>query len=303
MIARTHTRAPTPVNRWTPAGSAAGIALLALLVSGPAAGAQGLSFDLRTTGQFTDPRTGQMTTRTMMAGHGQFAGTSSRIDISESMTPGGLMGKGTYIIVKGTPRTEFIVDPEKHSYLEVHPDSLAKIASAMQGALGGMVKTEMSDVIVNVDKLGAGETIQGYPTVHYRLTEGYTMRTTMMGRTNRSTQHSTTDLWIAPQLAGLFNPMAGAGAGTSAGGGSYAAYADRIAKAYAKLGPGTPIKSVRQSESTRGGKTSTNSMTMELLNIRRGPVNPAVFEVPAGYTKEESLTGMMGAASAPRRRP
>lgn len=266
-------------------------ALVAVVAGGHAMGAQGLTYDMRMTGA---RESGGRTTpaQTVMAAHGQFSGGNSRMDIDQTMMPGGMMGKGTYIIVRSNSRTELIVDPEKRTYIEMNPDSMAKFASAAQGALGGLVKSEMTDVSADVQPLGPGEAIQGYATMKYRVTTGYTMTTSVMGRTSRTTEHSTTDMWIAPKLAGLFNPMA-RGAQPGAGG---SAYADKMAAAYAKIGKGVPIRTVTQSVTT-GDHGSTSTSTMELLNIKTGPINPSVFEVPSDYTKTDIMAGL-GAATA-----
>ena len=268
----------------------AAIAIAALPLASHAARAQGLTYDMRMTAE--SERAGKTTpAQTMMTAHGHYSGGNSRMDIDQSMMPGGMMGKGTYIIVRSGSRTELIVDPEKHTYIELNADSMAKFAASARNALGGMVKTEMTDVTADVQPLGPGETIQGYSTMKYRITNGYTMTTSMMGRTRHTTQHTTSDIWMAPKLEGLFNPMA-----RGAPQGGNAALADKIAAAYAKIGKGVPIKSVTQSV-TSGDQTSSSTSTMELLNIKTGPVSPSLFEVPAGYTKTDIMGGLGAATS------
>lgn len=67
----------------------AGIALfLVALATGGTLGAQGLSYDMSTVATGPD-RSGNMTTHNMSTAHGQFAGGNSRIDVVESMAPGG----------------------------------------------------------------------------------------------------------------------------------------------------------------------------------------------------------------------
>lgn len=267
------------------AGAAAG-------VIAPSASAQGLSYDMRTTIRM-DPApkgAGDMAQgRTVMAGHGQFSGGNSRMDMSQSMAPGGLMGVGTYVIVKSGARTEWIVDPAKKSYMEVNIDSMAKFSADAQKALGGIAKIEMTDVTADVEALGAGETIEGYATIKYRVTSGYTSKVSVMGRTTATTTTSTGEMWIAPQLAGLYNPAAPAsqGAGNSE-------YARKLTAAYAKIGKGVPIKSVTTTQST-GSRARSTTSTMELVNIKRERVDPSVFEIPPGYTKTD-LTQVMGGA-------
>lgn len=271
-----------------------GVAALVAVASGcPSLGAQGLTYDMRMTAAREGGGGNAVPAQTVMTAHGQFSGGNSRMDIDQTMMPGGMMGKGTYIIVRNNSRTELIVDPEKHSYFEMNPDSMARFASSMQGALGGMVKSDITDVSVDIQPLGPGEAIQGYATVKYRMTSGYTITTSVLGRTSRTTEHATTDMWIAPKLAGLFNPMA---RGAQPGAGS-STYAEKMAAAYTKIGKGVPIKTVTQSVAT-GDHGSSSTSTMELLNIRTGAISPSVFEVPSGYTKTDIMAGMGAAASA-----
>ncbi len=267
-------------------------ALIAVAGGSRSAQAQGLTYDMRMTAA-RDGGGHASPAQTLMTAHGQFSGGNSRMDIDQTMMPGGMMGKGTYIIVRRDSRTELIVDPEKKSYMEINPDSMARFAAAAQGALGGMVKSEMTDVSADVQQLGPGEVIQGYATMKYRMTTGYTMTTSVMGRTSRTTEHATTDMWIAPKLAGLFNPMA-RGAQPAAG---TSAFADKMAAAYSRIGAGVPIKTVTQTVTT-GDHGSTSTSTMELLNIKTGAISPSVFEVPPGYTKMDIMAGMGAAASA-----
>jgi hypothetical protein len=42
--------------------------------------------------------------------------------------------------------------------------------------VGGMMTTEITNVKVNLEELGPGETMDGYSTLKYRLTESYTTR-------------------------------------------------------------------------------------------------------------------------------
>lgn len=276
------------------------LALLANIIIGatvacvmaPSVGAQGLSYDMKMTMRMDPPPKGagdMAQGRTVMAGHGQFAGGNSRMDMSQSMAPGGIMSAGTYVIVRSGARTEWIVDPAKKTYMEINVDSMAKFAADAQKMLGGMAKIEMTDVTADVQPLGAGEMIEGYATMKYHVTSGYTSKVSMMGRKTVTTTTSTGDIWVAPQLAGLYNPAAPAsqGAGTSE-------YAQKLTAAYAKIGKGVPIKSVTTSQST-GSRTSSTTSTMELVNIKRGRIDQSVFEVPDGYTKTD-LTQAMGGA-------
>ena len=256
--------------------------------------AQGLTYDMKTTGEMTDPRTGVASTRVYSAGHGQFSNGNARIDFTESMMPGGMMGAGSYMLVRNSSPISTIVYPAKREYLELNRDELMKDAADAQKALGGMVKPEITGVRVDMQELGAGEAIEGNATVRYHMTTDYTMSVSMMGHTTGTTQHSATDLWVAPGLDGIMNPMARQAA--SATGGLTSALSEAIVKAYAKVKKGVVLKTVTTSESgPEGGRKRSSTIVMQIFNIKRASINAAVFEVPAGYTKTAGLAGAMGA--------
>ncbi len=260
--------------------------LLGAPVSGAishAVSAQGLTYDMKMTAQRDGSSSGSQP-QVLMTAHGQYSGGNSRLDIDQSVTPGGMMGKGTYIVVRNATRNEWIVDPEKHQYIEMNIDSAAKFAANMQLSLGPIVSMKTSDVTADLQPLGPGETIQGYATTKYRLTYGATSTVTVFGRTKKSNSVTTMDMWIAPQLAGLYNPAPNPAMGNSAA-------AQKLAAAYAKMGNGVAIKTVSHTQTT-GDDASAMSATMELLNIKRTRIDPSVFEVPAGYAKIDMTAAM-----------
>ncbi|MEO7023155.1 MAG: hypothetical protein ABI130_02820, partial [Leifsonia sp.] len=147
-------------------------------------GAQGLSYDTRTTADGMPARGGGSgTTTVMQTGRGQFSNGNVRIDFGESSMPSGFESAGHYMVTKKGTTTTVYVDPAKRQYAEVDMAELAKAGTDIQKSLGGMVKTEMTGVTANVENLGPGETMEGYATVKYRITYGYTSTTTIMGHT------------------------------------------------------------------------------------------------------------------------
>jgi hypothetical protein len=247
-------------------------------VSSHGVNAQGLTYDMKTTMQ---KGTGDATsdTQIMMSGHGKFQDGNSRMDMDESIMPNGFMGKGTYMILKNATRDEWIVDPQKQQYFKINVDSAANFSMGSMNLLGGMVKMETSDVTAEMQPMGPGETIQGYSTLKYRLTTSFVSKTSVLWRKTKSRNTTTTDIWVAPQLVGLYNPASAA----SQGGGS-SEFGRKIATAYAKVGKGAAIKTVAQTQST-GDHASAMTMTMELLNIKRTRVPSSAFEVPKAYTE------------------
>lgn len=268
--------------------------LVAALVATRALGAQGLSYDMSTTGSGPDG-SGAMTTRNFMTAHGQFQGGNSRLDITESMAPGGMMGTGTYMITSGSKGTVTSVDPAKHQYTVIDIAEMGKAASDMQASLGGIAKMEFTDIKVDLQDLGAGEPIDGYATYKYKLTQAFTMKMTMMGHAINSPSSSTTEIWIAPQLDGLMDPSARPMVATPTG--PMAELMRQLTAQYMKMKKGLPLKRITTSVSGEGARQHTTTMTSTITNVKKSAISPSVFEVPSGYTKVE-VADAIGAAAA-----
>jgi hypothetical protein len=262
--------------------------------------AQGLSYDMSTIGSGPD-RTGAVTTHNFMTAHGQFTAGMSRIDVTESLAPGGMMGAGTYMITSRSKGTVTSVDPAKHQYTVIDIAELGKTATDLQTAMGGMAKTEIADVKVALEDLGPGEPLDGYATYKYRLTQSFTMNMTVMGRTISTPSQSTTDLWVAPQLDGLMDPSSHPPTGSATG--PMAELTSQLTTAYGKMRKGLMLKRVSTTEGGTGAHKHTTVITTVITNVKKTAINPGVFEVPAGYTKVALLdaVGAEGAGAKPRR--
>ena len=271
--------------------------LVGALAFTTALGAQGLSYDMSTTATGPD-RTGAVATRNMMAAHGQFASGNSRIDVTQSMAQGGMMGQGTYMITNGSKGTVTSVDPTRHQYTVIDIGELGKSAADMQSALGGIAKMEVANVKVDVQDLGAGEPLDGYQTYKYRITQSYTMNMSVMGRTISTPSASSTDVWIAPQLDGLMDPSARPPVAATAG--PMAELTRQLTAAYAKMRKGLMLKRVSTMDSGEGARKRTTTVTTTITNVKKSPISPSVFDVPSGYTKVEFGDAMAAQAPAGR---
>jgi len=271
--------------------------LVGALAFTTALGAQGLSYDMSTTATGPD-RTGAVATRNMMAAHGQFASGNSRIDVTQSMAQGGMMGQGTYMITNGSKGTVTSVDPTRHQYTVIDIGELGKSAADMQSALGGIAKIEVANVKVDVQDLGAGEPLDGYQTYKYRITQSYTMNMSVMGRTISTPSASSTDVWIAPQLDGLMDPSARPPVAATAG--PMAELTRQLTAAYAKMRKGLMLKRVSTMDSGEGARKRTTTVTTTITNVKKSPISPSVFDVPSGYTKVEFGDAMAAQAPAGR---
>lgn len=274
--------------------------VIASLVLAASLGAQGLSYDMSTVGTIPD-KSGNMSTRNFMTAHGQFAGGNSRIDVTESMSPGGMMGAGTYMITSSGKGTVTSVDPAKHQYMVIDIAQMGKAATDMQAAMGGMAKIDIADVKVSLEDLGAGEPLDGYATYKYRLTQSYTMNMSVMGRTMRTPSSSTSDIWVAPQLDNIMDPSSRPP--SMAASGPMAELTTQLIAQYAKMRKGLMLKRVTTTQGGTGMPVHTSTLTTTITNVKKASISPSVFEVPAGYTKVDMMDAMAAAAAAHPHKP
>ena len=231
----------------------------------------------------------------MMRGRGTFSGNNGKLEILESVAQNAngqsnmFGGKGSYFLVLDGGKKMLMVDPTNKQYMEWDMASMMAGMSKMVNAVGGMVKMEMSDVKIEAHNLGAGETIQGYPTVHYQMVQNYTVSMKVFGRESKSRNESTTDYYFAPSLKGLANPFV---SNSQAYAQSFDMfnnpdYKSQMSAAMAKIGSaGVPLKSVAKIVRTdEKGKQETSIVTTEMVNFKNGDIPSSTFAIPAGYTQ------------------
>jgi ribosomal protein L11 len=230
----------------------------------------------------------------MMRGRGTFAGKDGKLEILEAsaQSTGGQSnmfgGKGSYFLVLDGGKKMMMVDPTNRQYMEWDMASMMAGMSKMVNAVGGMVKMQMSDVKIDANNMGPGETIQGYRTVHYQMVQNYTMSVKVFGHESKSRNESTTDYYFAPALKGLANPFV---SNSQAYAQSFDMfnnpdYKTQMSAAMSKIGSaGVPLKSVMKSVRTdEKGKQETSIVTTEMVNFKNGDIPSSTFAIPAGYT-------------------
>jgi hypothetical protein len=269
-----------------PARLAAVAALPLLLAARPLSAplAGGTTYEFIVHGQTS--RTGT-TDKVMMRGRGTFAGTDGRIDIIETVSPEGTFGgKGSYFLLRESGKTMLLVDPANKQYMEWDMASMLAGMSKMVNAMGGLMKFEMSDIKIDSHNLGAGETLQGYRTVHYQMVENYTLTVKIFGRGSKSRSESTTDYYFAPALKGLANPFV---SNSKAMAQSFDMfnnpdYKTQMNAAMAKIEFGVPLKTVIHTVSTDDkGKQTTSVMTSEMVNFKNTDIPKSTFAIPDDY--------------------
>ena len=268
------------------------LAVTLTLAAAARTNAQGYSYDVSTSG--TDPRSN--TTQVISASHGRWTKGFTRMDFTSSPARGGIMGTGTYMISVAETGITTFVDPLKKQYYQMDSRELGAQAAEMQSAVSSVAKMEVVDVHADMEELGAGEPIEGYATVKYRLTQSYTMRMTVMGHANDTKEHSVSEFWVAPELSADLNPIARP---TAAASGMMQPLTEAVAKAYTRVKPGVMLRMVNTSAMGEGAKARNRTMTMSISNFKHESFASSLFQVPTGYTKIDSPFDALNAGKKP----
>jgi hypothetical protein len=231
-----------------------------------------------------------------MRGRGTYAGDQAKIEIIDaSSTTGGadaFGGKGAYFIVKGGGQEMLMVDPNQKQYMKWDIANMFAGMSKVVNAVGGVVKMQMSDVHIDAQDLGAGGTIEGYPTRHIRMTQNYTVSVSVFGRSKKSQNQSTTDYYFAPSLK-IANPFVSNSQQMAMLSQmdmfNNSDYVSQMKAANAKIPKtGVPLKTVTTVVSTDDkGKAETTVTTMEMVNFKASNIPASAFAIPTDYKMVE----------------
>ena len=269
--------------------SAVALALVPFTFANAQEAGKNLALDFRTTVIVQGrPDTGVIT------GHAVGTADKMRVDVKmqgSGSQPGMLSSQGEVsMIVTDSGKTITYLDSKNSQFLRVRPTEM--VAQAQQ--MGGM-KMDFSDTEAKVDNLGAGPTILGHPTAHYRVATGMTMKISAMGQEQTVKIGSTTDTYYATDIKGDLNPFASVSGGDMANmfGTTNKDFATKLKAVQAKLPKGTPLRAVSSSTLVSQGQTKVTNSQAEVTAIQWVPANPKAFEVPATYTAAP-LPGMGG---------
>jgi len=219
------------------------------------------------------------------------AGDRWRIDLA-----GGHHGRKSdnYLLSTDGGRTVTIVHPEERSYSVHDADDFERIVSRVMRGLDAVMSLQLHDSKVATAALGAGEPIAGHSTQRYRLTQEYRVSVGMFGFTTDKRERVVTDYWVDPKLVLPHNPVVEMLSTVETVLAQHdAAFVRRSGEARQKLFRGVPLKVVVTAESTDegddggAGKSERKVRTIQLGEIERVAIDAPVFEVPAGFRKQE----------------
>jgi hypothetical protein len=184
------------------------------------------------------------------------------------------------MILSDTGKTVTYLDSKASHYLRVRPADM--LAQAQQTG----VKMGFSGTEAKVDNLGAGPTILGHPTTHYRIGTGMTMTITAMGQDQVVKISSTSDYYYADDIKGVVNPFASLSGGDMAAmfGSSSKEFADKLKAMQDKLPKATPLRASSTSMMTAQGQTRITSTQAEVTSVQWVDADSKIFDIPSTYT-------------------
>jgi hypothetical protein len=229
----------------------------------------------------------------VIMGHAVGTASKMRLDVKTQGSGAALgmlssQGEVSMIVADGG-KTITYLDSKKSQYLTVRPTDM--IAQAQKSGM----KMEFSGTEAKVDSLGAGPTILGHPTSHYRVVTGMTMTISAMGQQQTVKVGSTTDTYYATDLRADLNPFASLNGADMANmfGTTNKEFADKMTAAQAKLPKGMPLRSESSNTISAQGQTKITNSQAEVTAIQWVAVDLKAFDVPPTYTAVQ-LPGMTG---------
>jgi hypothetical protein len=251
---------------------AAALLVSAVAMIGARPFAPGVSFKMRMTlGMPSMP--GMNGGDVVIVGHGVAAGGRSRLDIDSAPASGpaaGPFGPGDYFLSLDSGRV-VAVSPASKTYIDGFSMAMGSMPAEM------MAQAQVSNVVVNAEKMGAGETIEGIATDKYKLSVQYTMQ--IMGQSINISNES--QLSTAQLPSTISTPFTGALPKTMATG-PFAELYSKMADAQKKIG-GTALR-VSTTTSINGPMSMNMSQTMQMTDVKPVDVDEKVFSIPDGFT-------------------
>lgn len=225
------------------------------------------------------------------------AGDKARIDFVEGQSPG--LSEDGYILTRDGGKTFIMVSPKEKTYMKWDAEAMM----GMAGAVGNMMKMQVSNPKMEKILEEDGPDILGYPTRHYKFRTSYRMTMSMMGFKNQMDIVNEDETWTTTKL-----DISAIGAWLNKKVKTQNAEMDKlIALEQGKMN-GVPLKTVSiQSTTDNEGKTTVTRSVMEVIKIRN--VGEVPGDIPADYREVNLLQPDAGeeqengTPSQSRRRP
>jgi len=226
--------------------------------------------------------------KTAMAGHVEVEGKRLRMNVTEG--DGKMFRNGSIVYSTDGGKTLIVTTPADKTYYELNLEDLLGSAGAMLKSMGDTVKISFDNEKADVRDLGAGETLQGYPTRKSLLDASYVMNVTAMGQKMSTQMTMRTESWTTDRIpTDAMNWFQMSGVRTGIEG------IDKLIEAQTRARKGGfPLKQVTTMTVDRAGQKMVSTTTSTVMNIATRPIAASQFVMPAGYKKVASpLEAMM----------
>jgi hypothetical protein len=243
----------------------------------------GVSFD-QTMLTVTTARGRTDTTTTLL--HTTSAGGDGRIDVEKGSFPNmGPFASGPHavIIMRDGGNEILFLNPDEKQYLSFKPIAMIEGMQKLLEGMGGSMSFDTAGTQLSLDSVGPGPSIDGHPTLTYRLRIAMKMTMSMMGQSNVVDTQSNQEIQAAPDLGELSGVASmNRFAELTQAMGFPKAYFENLAATRRRI-RGFPLRAVTHTRNSANRVTRTIDQTIETRNVKRLAVADTLFVVPADY--------------------
>ena len=191
------------------------------------------------------------------------------------------------ILLTDSGNTVSFLNEDQKQYISLNPIAAMQSMRKKLEAMGGQIIIDTAATRLALDSLGPGPTVEGHPTLHYRLTTALGVSVVMRGTASGFEDESVQDILVAADLTGL-EDLYGATLRLLDMGqtlGLAPEFMERT-KALQKRMTGLPLRVTKVRKlSTNGRAARTATEDIAVSNIKRLQVPASAFAIPAGYTR------------------
>ena len=183
------------------------------------------------------------------------------------------------------------VDPAERSYSISDRQHFERIVGTAMRAVSSLVQMKVDDVEISTLDLGDSDTLLGYRTRHYRMTQRFTVHVRALGIQSDEepeVHEIVSDFWVAPQLKLPRNPLVEViMSAPSAMAQQSQAFAKRSSASRDALFEGMPLRVVVRTR--EGAGKLEQAARVDVTKIERVKIAPEMFEIPSGFRRTDKI--------------
>jgi hypothetical protein len=186
-----------------------------------------------------------------------------------------------YWLYKNKDQMMYIINDKEKTIMPMSIDGMLQMA----GALGELVKIQISDQVSNAEDMGM-ETVLGRPCKHVRINREYTMTMKIAIIKKTFMVKEVRDIWGSRDVEGVSEIGAAyLGKEFRTGHADLDALIEKESKLMAEVG--FPLKTIsKQTQMNKKGKIQgETTSTTEVISIEKKSIDASLFELPQGYEK------------------